>query len=153
MRRTPAHFSGPRRALTLVECLVASLLLALGASAVLVAMGAGLQHQRYAQEQRIATDLARQLLEQVSARNYVDPDNPEYTVLAPSSAQALDGYTDTVDGTGQPAAGAGTYARALEVGSAADAGLGSMPGTGVAVVQVTTPSGETVLLKSILPAK
>lgn len=139
-----------RRGLTLVECLAASLLLALGASAVLVAISTGLQHQRFAEEQRIATELARQLLERVTARSYLHDDNPDYEVLAPSSAQAMDGYGDTVDRSGQPAAGGGTYSRTLEVGSAADAGISGLGDAGVAIVEVTTPSGTVIRLKRVL---
>ena len=80
--------------------MVASVLLALGATAVMVAATAGVQQQRYAQEQRTATQLAQQLLEQVSARAYLHLDNPDYAALEPTSAQAMDGYADEVDSAG-----------------------------------------------------
>lgn len=149
MSRSFQHVRRRAHALTLIECLIASLLLALAASAVLVAMGAGLQHQRYAQEQRVATDLAEQLLEQVTARAYIDPADPNFGTLAPAAAQGMDGYTDTVDETGQAAAGA-TYARALDIGTAAEGGVSGIAGAGLAIVQITTPSGQVIRLKRIL---
>lgn len=142
-----------RAGLTLLECLIASVLLALGASAVMVAMSAGLQHQRYAREQRIATELAEQLLEQISARTYVHPDSPAYSDMEPTSAQAMDEYSDSVDATGATASGSDAYVRAMVIGSAWDAGVSTMTGVGVATVDVSTPSGRTVRLRRILPAK
>jgi prepilin-type N-terminal cleavage/methylation domain-containing protein len=62
-----------RRALTLVECLVASLLLALGASAAMIAMSASLQLQKFSGEERTAAELGRQLLEELTALAYIDP--------------------------------------------------------------------------------
>lgn len=98
----------------------------------------------------MATDLAEQLLEQVTARAYVDPADPDYEVLAPSAAQGMDGYSDTVDETGQSAAGGSTFARALQISSAADGGIGGVGGAGLATVVVTTPSGQVIRLKRIL---
>lgn len=98
----------------------------------------------------MATDLAEQLLEQVTARAYVDPADPNYEILAPSAAQAMDGYADTVDETGQSAASGATFTRSLQIGSAADGGIGGVAGAGLATVEVTTPSGQVIRLKRIL---
>jgi prepilin-type N-terminal cleavage/methylation domain-containing protein len=151
--RYPRRGRRSRRGLTLLECLVASLLLALGASAVMMAVSAGMQQQRYAEEQRSATQLAQQLLEQVSARAYLHPSNPDYATLEPTSAQAMDGYADSVDATGENATGVDAYERSISVTDAADEGVTAIPGVGIATAVVTTPSGTTIQLRRILPAQ
>jgi prepilin-type N-terminal cleavage/methylation domain-containing protein len=140
------------RGLTLLECLIASLLLALGATAVMMAASAGLQQQRYAQEQAVATRLAEELLEQVSSRTYLHADNPDYASLESESAQAMDGYSDEVDEKGDAATGAEAYERAIVVKPANNAGLLAIPGAGFATAIVTTPSGEKVRMSRVLPA-
>lgn len=142
-----------RRALTLVECLVASLLLALGASAVMIAVSASLQLQKFSGEERTATELGRQLLEELTALAYIDPEDPDYETLAPSGAQGMNGYTDSVDSTGQAAAGEGSYSRSLQVTTAQDAGIAGVTGVGAATVEVTSPSGQVVRLRQILPVR
>src|SRR5688572_2693231 len=142
-----------RRGLTLLECLVASLLLALGASAVMMAASAAMQQQRYAQEQGTAMQLAQQLLEQVSSRIYLHQDNPDYAALEAESAQAMDGYSDEVDEKGDVATGEMAYSRAITVDSASDAGMTSIPGVGVATAVVTTPSGQKIRMSRVLPAQ
>ncbi len=139
--------------MTLIECLVASLVLALAASSVLVAMASALQQQRYAEELRVANTLAQQLLEQVSARTFVSPSDPDFAALAADSAMAMDGYSDTVDSMGDTATDTTSYLRILNVSVAADAGMVQINGAGLATVTVTTPSGGTVLLQRILPGR
>ncbi len=153
MQTALAHPRPPRRALTLVECLVASVLLAIGASAAMVAITAGLQHQEFAAEQRIATQLARQLLEDVAARTYLHPSNPEYATLETSSAQSMDGYSDEVDSSGDASSGHQAFLRSLTVQKATDAGLSALPGAGVAIAEVTAPSGQTIRMTRVLPAQ
>ena len=153
MRFDRKHVLRSRRGLTLLECLVASTLLALGSSAVMVAISSGIQQQQYAGEQRVATELAVQLLEQVCARSYLDDDNPSYASLEASSAQGLNGYADTVDSKGEAATGAAAFSRSLTVTGASAAGISGVTGVGVATAQVTTPAGETVRLSRLLPAE
>lgn len=153
MSRGCTHSCRRHRALTLVECLVASLLLALGASAVMVAISAGLQHQKYSSEERTAVELGRRLLEHVTALAYIDPNDPNYEQLAPSGAQGMNGYTDTVNRAGEPATGGGTYSRALQVTTATGAGVSGVPGVGLATVEVTSPSGAMLRLRQILPVQ
>lgn len=151
--RTPDRNPRSRQGLTLLECLLASLLLALGASAVMMAASAGMQQQRYAREQGAAIILAEQLLEQVSSRTYLHPDNPDYAALEAESAQAMDGYSDEVDEKGDAATGEVVFERAIVVKPAASAGLVAIPGAGIATAVVTTPSGEKVSMSRVLPAQ
>ena len=150
MSRIASQFRRPHRALTLVECLIASFLLALGASAVMVAISSSFQHSKFSSEERAATEVGRQLLEQVAALPYIDPQDPDFEALAPSGAQGMSGYADTVDSSGAPATGEGTYARSLQVAPAADAGVAAVPGAGMATVTVTSPSGQFMRLRQIL---
>ena len=145
--------SRAHRGVTLIECLVASLLLALGASGVMVAMSASLQQQKYAQEERTASLLAVQLLEEVSARAYIDPDDPDYATRSLSGAQSMNGYADTVDTKGHATADPWGYSRTVQVGPAQSSGLSAMVGAGLATVEVTTPSGNVVQMRQILPAR
>jgi|SRR5687768_7087210 len=153
MRFDRKHPLRKRRGLTLLECLIASALLALGSSAVMVAISSAIQQQQYAGERQAATELAMQLLEQVSARPYLDADNPSYESLEATSAQALNGYSDTVDLEGEAVTGAAAFSRSLTVTSASAAGVAGVTGVGIATAQVTTPTGQTIRLSRLLPAK
>ena len=136
MKRPPI---APRKTngFTLIECLLASVILAFSVTAGVYAVSAARQQEVFITEQEVALVLSNNLMQQVVATGYdgVDP---------AASADSFDGYGDAVTSEGDAAApSATTYGRSVSVQTQAAAGLGLGGDLRVVTVTVTTPSGQT----------
>ena len=144
-----------RRGLTLIECTVATAVLALAASGAMVAVTAGYQQQRFAQEQAAASAAAQMLLEEVVAKPY----RPGLTAAQAASlgaAQGMNNYADEVTATGAvPVAGvaADRFKRTVRVVAGNTAGYGLSANVAVVVIEVVGPSGRKVTVTRLLAAE
>ena len=130
------------RGLTLVECMIATVILAAGAGATMAALSASYQQRRYAGEEMVAARLAEELLERVSAHNFV----------VTADRQELDGLVEYVSETGEvlPEGTETAYVRTVTVQPTPASGLTAPAGMGIAQVEVTSPSGSKMKLTRLL---
>lgn len=157
-----------RNGLTLIECMMATVVLAFATLAATTALSASYQQQAFAQEEAEATILAEQLMSQVVSMRYEreptasgpQPDwesrfgaptvavNPQGKIRGKALGQAknLNNYTDAVVGT------SGTYQRriAVDPASTTPGYNGLAESIGVATVEVIAPSGESVMIRRLL---
>lgn len=152
-----------RRGLTLVECLVASVLLAFSAAAAATALSAAYQNQQHARDAATATDAATEIADQLALLPYDSAapigfeyatDNASLGIVGNAVrdstlvrvagertvANELDGLQDTfVDAQGR------SFLRSIEVVASDD-----FPGAAEAVVTVKSPAGQTVAVRRLL---
>ncbi|MEL7237882.1 MAG: prepilin-type N-terminal cleavage/methylation domain-containing protein [Planctomycetota bacterium] len=157
-----------RGGLTLIECMMATVVLAFATLAATTALSASYQQQAVAQEEAEATVLAEQLMSQVVSMRYEreatpsgpQPDweerfgtpsmaaNPQQEVRtrAVGKAKNLNNYTDAV------VSRKGTYRRriAVDPASITPGYTGLAESVGVATVEVIAPSGESVMIRRLL---
>jgi prepilin-type N-terminal cleavage/methylation domain-containing protein len=133
-RRSPNIDRG-RRGFTLVESLIATVVLAVAVVGIAGTLAASYQQTREQISAAEATQLARQLMEEISARPFAVPaGNPNnatgwsggnYNRATYDDVQDYHGYTDdstnikTFDGASQSFGTAGPYVRTVEVATGA----------------------------------
>ena len=134
---------------TLIECLIASIVLAFITTAVAYTLSAARQNARFVQEQRIQANLAQSLAATIAARPYTDPHLPPVN----NSLATMHGFTDHVNSAAQtPGAGSDDplFTRRVTVESLSDiAATGAR--AAVVSVHVTGPSNTTLVHRRIVP--
>lgn len=151
--------STTNRGFTLAESLIAAAVLAITAVAVIGPISASYQQTQFSEEASTATELAQQLLDEISAKPLADPTDSS-RVLGPeideSGRAAFDnvddyhGYSDTtanlraLDGSVIDWKGRGTYQRSVQVEYRLEpAGSPVLAGDfALATIRVTAPSGQ-----------
>lgn len=180
MRRSRRHFidSTHRRGLTLIECLVATVLLTFSVMAAATALSASYQQQLAADERAEASLLGERLISEVVAKPY----EPEDAIVSPTPSgggllsKLLDGVVEpvlttvgwvlgievadaeleaknaatvnTLHGMGDVVTGPSGKQYARRVSIEQMPDLGS--NTAVVVVEVVTPGGDVVSLRRLL---
>ena len=166
---------GGRRGLTLIECLLAGVILATAAGAAMTALSASLQNTRSNEQRKVALRLAETLLDQAASRDVSSPDaagdgsavtRSALPLLGdvirgvgsvlPTDLRSLTLQQDRVDAngvavTGSPAeTDATVYERGVTI-RAADQADRSLPPTMLEIaVEVVTPSGGRVTLRRLV---
>ncbi|MFT3785244.1 MAG: prepilin-type N-terminal cleavage/methylation domain-containing protein [Tepidisphaeraceae bacterium] len=155
MSRTDRHRA---RGFTLMESMFASVVLALGVVAIATTTTASYSQERFAEERRQGTELAQQLMEQISGMP-IDP-----PIAGAPAIKNYNGFTDTVrtgdmpttvsttSTTPDPSAAATTFVRRVAVQrfdslSTANATTGQLA---LVTIDVTTPLGQTVRLRKLI---
>ena len=158
----------PRRGLSLIECLIASVVLVFGSTATLYALSSSIQQQQYAQEQKTAVRLATQLMEQAVAEKNADTgsdttqeDTGELGLgLTVGGLLSTGVYVDLVDDSGFSLDDGGGidstttlegYTRRVYLEAADLSASGQTAVADVLVVEVTGPSGRTFTLRQLVP--
>lgn len=111
MKRLHPHCQGSRcegvspsarKAFTLVEALIASVILVMAVTAITLPFTAGMQHQSDDSRRTLAVNLAQELMEEILAKPFYDPGGnntvgPEYgeTRFTFDNIDDYDGYTET----------------------------------------------------------
>ena len=85
------------RGFTLAEVLIASAMLAFIASAIMVPFAAGIQHDRFCGIHTEAVTLGQDLMEDILALPFYDPDTPESLALGPDAGEFTRPTFDNVD--------------------------------------------------------
>ena len=155
-----------RSAFTLAESLLASVVLAVSVIGIAGALMAGYGQTSAQQRYSTAVALARQLLEEIAAKPYLDPTNGSY-VLGSAAGETTratfnhvgnyHGYSDTTSSlsalSGQSLSiGNGTYTRSVAV-EYRGTPSGSAVSTGdfaLITVTVRTPKNESVVLRRMV---
>ena len=157
---------GQRRAgLSLIECLLASMVLAIAASAGLTAIASSYQQRAFADERLTATRLAADLMEQAVSRSYAAAAPPSVgKSVVGDLTKVVQQATDTlvlsdllnqlpanVDSDGRPAdPGPETYRQSVTVQPATAVGAGLPSEMGYVLVDVETPGGQHVRLQRLV---
>ncbi|MCC6238773.1 MAG: hypothetical protein IT448_00515 [Phycisphaerales bacterium] len=148
------------RGFTLAESLIASVVLAACVIGIGATLGASYQNNRYLNENTAATALARQMMEQIISRSYVD---------GPGTSDSIYDYRDCnwssassitlANGTTIDLPGGGQYTRYSKVEyfntlddieGTAQSNLNPLPPVAVVTVNVTTPTGKVIALVQIV---
>lgn len=95
MRRD--HRTTQRRGFTLAEVLIASAMLAFIASAIMVPFAAGIQNDRFCGVHTEAIALGQDLMEDILALPFYDPDTPENLTPGPDGGEFTRATFDNVD--------------------------------------------------------
>lgn len=154
-----------RRGFTLLESLMAAALLSIAAASIVSPILATYQQQQYSEEQSRSASLARELMDEIACRPFVDPDQPG-SGLGPDfgeTSRALydniddyNGYWDstadlkTIDGASIESSYQNVYSRSVYFIYRVAPSPTATSGSGdfiQAVVNVTTPSGKTFKLE------
>lgn len=140
-----------RGGFTLVECLIASVVLAFITMAVAYGLNSTRQNAKFIEERRAQVGVCNALVAQLAAMRYDGPDKP----LASDSLDALNGYSDLVTGDGAVASGnpeldGSVYERRVKV-ETMQSFAGSGGKAGVVTVTVTGPSGELLVRRRVVP--
>lgn len=156
----PGHARSRRRGFTLIEALIASTVLAAVVVAVGASLSASVRQSAVLEQETTGLMLARQLMEEIAARPFLDPDTG--TASSREASRALydnvgdyAGYQDTISAA-QPATtiqgkaaavtGGKPYARSVAVQFRATA-TGTATSSGnfaLVTVTVTMPDGRNV---------
>jgi type II secretory pathway pseudopilin PulG len=167
--RLPTDCCQPQgaRGFTLIESLLASVVLAAAVIVVCSALAASMEHDAVAQERAVAASLARQLMEEISAKPLVDPIDGLLSLGPPSGQSSRSdftnignyhGYTDQsngiqmLDGSTVQPGGSRRYTRSVHVehrltSSGVPAGAGRFA---LVTVTATGPSGHVVKLTQLM---
>lgn len=156
-----------RSAFTLVEALIASVVLATTVIGITMALSASYQTNAHLEEAGASTALARQLLEEIASRPYLDPVTQ---LIAPpgngnrstyTSLGQYQGYTDQTDsmttlgGATVPTIDSGTYTRSVEIqwrDDPAGSGVAANNDMALVTVRVTTPMGRVIEISKLFTA-
>lgn len=158
---------GYRAAFTLMEGLIASVVLATTVIGITMAMSASYQTNVHLEEAGASTALARQLLEEIASRPYLDPTTQ--LIASPgngsrssyTSLGQYQGYTDqtssmtTLGGATVPVIASGTYTRSVVIqwrDDPAGSGLATNNDMAMVTVSVTTPSGRVIQISKLFTA-
>lgn len=140
-----------RGGFTLIECLIASIVLVFITTAVTYTLSASRQNARYIEEQRNQIILCYGLVARMAALRYDGPDK----ALVADSLDAKDGYAETLTSagtapTGNPDVDGPLYDVAVTVRTTA-AYRGDGGKAGVLTVQVIGPSGWVLTWRRVVP--
>jgi type II secretory pathway pseudopilin PulG len=178
---SPQHHTGPApregpgrcfgaqasrtRAFTLTESLIASVVLAACVVGIGGTLGASYKNSARLDEHGVATALARQMLEEILSRKYIDGAGASDSIYdyRERSWTAASSFT-TSDGNTVAFPGGGTYTRSSTVsyydsvddleGDPEQSVSGSdPPPLAIVTVTVTTPGGKTITLSQLVAQK
>lgn len=150
-----------RRAFTLAESLIASVILAAAVLAIGETLNASAQHAAASQQQATAISLARQLLEEIAAKPFDDPDSDESGTIPRSAFDDVHdyaGYTDFSDalaplgGSAVNVGGGTRFTRTVTIQAQKPSLATPAPTNDFALVTVavTTPGGKGVKLSKLM---
>lgn len=161
------HLRKSHRGFTLIEGLLASIVLAVAVLGIVMSLSASYQASKNLQEAGIATSLSRQLLEEIASRPYLDPTTQ---LIAPAgngnrasytSLGQYQNYTDQSDsitmlnGTSVPATASGIYTRTISIDWRDDPD-GTSPAANndmaLVTVTITAPSGRVFTISKLFTA-
>lgn len=139
------------RGFTLIECLIASIVLVFITTAVVYTLSASRQNAKYIEEQRNQIALGDALVARMAAMRYDGPDK----AVAADSLDAKDGYSDTLTRqgkapTGDPDVDGPLYDVTVAV-KTTNAYRGDGAKAGVLTVHVTGPSGWVMTRRRVVP--
>lgn len=158
----------PRHAFTLVESLIAAVVLAILVAGISSALSASYQQTITLNQTATAVALGRQLLEEIASKPLLDPATGTTTPVATAKAGPRSGftgagdynlYTDngssltTLGGSTINATSGGSYTRSVTVQlGATPVGDSTSPSSDFALVTVTVtmPSGHSIKLQRVL---
>lgn len=154
MRNGTASISTARarsRGFTLIECLIAAIVLVFITTAVVYTLSASRQNAKYIEEQRTQIALGDALVARLAAMRHDGPDGPP----ASDSLDAMDGYSEVVTAaqespTGDPAVDGPVYKRIVTVRTL-DEVSGNGAKAAMVTVAVTGPSNQAYLQRRVVP--
>ena len=163
-----------RRGLTLIECLIATIILAIATMGTAAALSATYQQQAEGESYRDASELSQQLVERVVSLPYVAEVAVESKVADPSMRDRwearFDGYVTREAGLSPETAASAndlklyqdrlslngrTFVRRVVVDPAASVqGFNEMAGKiGVATIEIIPPTGSRIVVRRLLIAQ